>query len=593
MRMGELSQAAWRRIEAHWSTEVSSRSLGIMRVFLTYMIYAQFASPWVSHRVDDNPGVLLMTWAVFISAAFVMIGFKTRVATAVMATAFAVLHLYYGVVLGLSPSYEVDPGQVVGAREFAWEVQEFQLVLLLALTPSGRSLSIDRALEVRRARAEGREPAPERIPWWQLELFVIHAAAMYLWIGHDSLRDSWISGAQFGHDFIWYWSFSDLFAYAPWTETAVVVVAWVVMLSCFALGIGLLSRRLRPKLMWIAVALQFVVLFNFVDSWATEAHNLLMLGTLIACLDPQRVHSFVALQGLEPPPPPPPSPRPKNWLEAIALTQISSRLLGLFRIFAALTIILEFTSTWAGHRLDGHLGSLLLGWVMLSSAWFVLFGYKTRWFAIALAVSVAILNYYYGVHMEYHVLRKPIQMVQVVVLLALTPCGRSLSFDRAIEVRRARAAGREPAPEIMPWWQVELFILVMATIYFWAALHKTDAQWLNGERMERYWLEWYGGSDSFVYSSLVHPIAVFLSWSTTILEFVLAFTLLSRRTRPYAMWGGVMLHVGILFAFSVTYFSLKSLLLLGLCLPPKVIHDFIERITFTPPSQADQSSGSG
>jgi hypothetical protein len=280
--------------------EVSSRPLGMLRIFLTYAIYAQFASPWVSHRVDDYPGTLLLTWTVFCAAAFVMLGFKTRLATAVMAVAFGVLHVYYGVILDLTPQYSIDPGQVVRARSFSETVQEFQLLVLLAITPSGRSLSIDRALAVRAARAAGREPPPERMPWWQLELFVILAASMYLWIGHDSLRETWLSGAQLQHDFIRFWSASDLFASKPWTETAFVVVAWAVMIIAFMLAIGLLSRRLRPYVMWAGVALQLAVLFNFVESWATEYHNFLMLGTLIACLDPQRVHDFISLQGDQP-----------------------------------------------------------------------------------------------------------------------------------------------------------------------------------------------------------------------------------------------------------------------------------------------------
>jgi hypothetical protein len=271
--------------------------------------------------------------------------------------------------------------------------------------------------------------------------------------------------------------------------------------------------------------------------------------------------------------------RVRAKLEAFSLTEISSRPLGLFRIFGTLTIILEFTSTWAPHRLDEIPGSLLLGWIMLISAWFVLVGYKTRWFSASMALAAAGLHLYYGVHMDNYLLYKPVQMFQVTVLLAIAPCGRSLSFDRAIEVRKARAEGREPWPETVPWWMVELFILQIASVYLWAAYNKSDDKWLRGERMERYWVEWYGGSDSLVYSSLVHPIAVFLAWATTILEYVLAFGLLSRRARPYLMWGGVMLHVGILFMFSVTYFSLKMLLLLGLCLPPKAVHEFVGRIT--------------
>jgi hypothetical protein len=134
----------------------------------------------------------------------------------------------------------------------------------------------------------------------------------------------------------------------------------------------------------------------------------------------------------------------------------------------------------------------------------------------------------------------------------------------------------------MRWWQVELFILQICSVYLWAAENKSDPAWFRGERMERYWVEWFGGSDSLAFRPLVHPIAVFFAWSTTILEYVLAFGLLSRRLRPYLLWGGVLLHLGILYTVSVTYFSSMMILVLGLCIPPKVVHDFVSRLTFDP-----------
>lgn len=269
----------------------------------------------------------------------------------------------------------------------------------------------------------------------------------------------------------------------------------------------------------------------------------------------------------------------KAKLEAFSLTEISSRPLGLFRIFATLTILYHHTGYWAASKVDEYALSQALAWVFVVSAWFVLVGYKTRIATAAMAIAAIGLHLYYGVMLDKHILSKPVQVFQVVVLMALTPCGRSLSVDRAIEVRRARAERRPPAPERMPWWQVELFILQIATIYLWAAENKSDEAWLRGERMERYWVEWFGGSDSLAFKPLVHPIAVLLAWATTILEYVLAFGLLSRRWRPYVMWGGVLLHLGILYTLAVTYFSSMMLLILGLCLPPQVVHDFISRIT--------------
>jgi hypothetical protein len=269
----------------------------------------------------------------------------------------------------------------------------------------------------------------------------------------------------------------------------------------------------------------------------------------------------------------------RGQLEGFALAEISSRPLGLFRIFAVATILYQYTAHWVGHLLDEDSLSIVLGWLFLASGWVSMVGYKTRAATLVMAGSAAILHLYYGVVLENYLLSKPVQVFQVVVLLALTPSGRSLSIDRALEVRRARVEARPPASETMPWWQLELFIVQVSGVYLWAAENKSDPAWFRGERMERYWIEWFGGSDSLAFSPWVHRFSVFFAWSTTILEYALAFGLLFRRWRPYLLWGGVALHLGILYSLSVTHFSSMMLLLLGLCLPPRVVHEFIGLIT--------------
>ena len=265
-------------------------------------------------------------------------------------------------------------------------------------------------------------------------------------------------------------------------------------------------------------------------------------------------------------------------LVGFSTTQVSSRPLGLVRIFAMLMMIYEFSAQYALHRMDYELPVLLLIIVLLGAVPFGLVGYKTRWALGVIALAYAILHNYYGAHLGHHGLAKPVQVFQVLVLLALLPSGRSLSIDRMITVQRAIRTEREPEPERMPWWQLELFLVEICVIYFWAAENKTDSAWLHGERMERYYVLWFGGSDSLLYTPWVHQICVVLAWATTTLEFVLAFGLLSRRFRPWVALGGVMLHVGILLTLSVPFFSIMMLTLLMVAIPPQYIHDFFSRI---------------
>jgi hypothetical protein len=284
--MSAIMQAARARLEAFSTAAVSSRTLGMLRVFGVVTIYTQLASPWVSHRIDDSAGTLLLSQLMFMSATLLIFGFKTRIAALVCASCFGGLHLYYGGVQGM--------------EKLAAPVFEFQFLVLLALTPCGRSLSVDRALAVRRAHAEGREPPPERVPWWQLELFVLLIASVLFWSAVDCSQERWLSGLQIEQDLMRLWSGSELFRYRPRVHTIAVALAWTVTICCYVLAFGLLIRRWRPYLVWLAVALLMAALFTFAYTYVTEYYTFIMLASLIACLDPERVHRFITLQGEQP-----------------------------------------------------------------------------------------------------------------------------------------------------------------------------------------------------------------------------------------------------------------------------------------------------
>lgn len=264
----------------------------------------------------------------------------------------------------------------------------------------------------------------------------------------------------------------------------------------------------------------------------------------------------------------------REKVEAYALEEVSSRSLGLIRIALCFNILNEYVSYLAIHHNDTRPVVIALIWVLFVANFFVMFGYKTRWTVIVWWASFAILHLYFGRYL-YEVVRmkQPVQAFQCITVLTISGgCGRSLSIDRALEVRRARAEGREPAPERVAAWTYDLIALVIASIYFWAALDKTDAAWFRGERMEHYYMSWYGGSDSLVYTPWVHWGAVFFAWATTILEFALAFGLVFRKSRPWVVIGGFMLHIGIALTLAVTYFSFKMMAALFACVPPNWVH---------------------
>lgn len=266
-------------------------------------------------------------------------------------------------------------------------------------------------------------------------------------------------------------------------------------------------------------------------------------------------------------------------LDAFVFEEVSSRSLGVIRILLTFNILNEYSPELVLHQVDSRPILTAVVWTMFVSNLLVMVGYKTRWSSLAWALSFGVLHLYFGRFLhEVPRMAQPVQAFQCLLVLAIAPSGRSLSIDRALEVRRARAQGREPEPERVPHLALDLIALSIATIYFWAALDKTDAAWLRGERMEMYYIKWYGGSDSLVYTPWMHTICKLMAWATMVLEFVLAFGLLFRRTRPWVVLGGYFLHISIAMTLAVTYFSFKMMTMLFACVPPNRVHAVFDLI---------------
>jgi hypothetical protein len=269
------------RLEDLFGAEVSSRSLGLVRIVVGLMIWEQFTSPWCGHRMDDHAGTLVLAWIVLLGVWLVIWGLWTRFATVAVALAFAGIHLYYGV--HLDDAKLADP------------ILEFQLVALLALTPCGRSLSIDRALELRRAKNEGRPPRPERAPWWTLELFLIVVASMFFWLGWSSLDDDWLSGA-FYERLVLHWYGSDVYAAHPRLPSLLRPAAWLTTVLEFGVALGLILRPLRVYAMWVAFVLMFVNWMLFGHSYESVWVFVVPLTPLVACIPPDKLEALVADQ---------------------------------------------------------------------------------------------------------------------------------------------------------------------------------------------------------------------------------------------------------------------------------------------------------
>ncbi len=206
--------------------------------------------------------------------------------------------------------------------------------------------------------------------------------------------------------------------------------------------------------------------------------------------------------------------------------------------------------------------------------------------------SFAVLFFYFGQHLGVTRLKQPFHPMHVVLLLALSPCGRSCSVDRLRAVRRARARGESPPPEQMPWLYLDLFVLQICVMYFGGGVDKLDAGWLAGERLERTWMNLYVGSDALGVYPWLHDLARVSAVAVTLTEFGLIPLLTYRKTRPIAMWWGVASHLGIYFTLNAPHFTAPVLTTYLACLDPEQFRRWTDGMILRSSSPLSSPSGS-
>ena len=136
--------------------------------------------------------------------------------------------------------------------------------------------------------------------------------------------------------------------------------------------------------------------------------------------------------------------------------------------------------------------------------------------------------------------------------LMLSPCGAAYSLDAR---RTARRRGTLAEPLIVPWAQ-RLIQLQISLIYFSTAVYKcVGSTWPNGTALH-YVLN-NAEVGRFTLDPLSqYPIAVsLLTHAAVVTEFLLAFLLWFRVTRPWVIVLGLGLHIGVLFVVNVPFFG--------------------------------------
>jgi len=207
-----------------------------------------------------------------------------------------------------------------------------------------------------------------------------------------------------------------------------------------------------------------------------------------------------------------------------------------------------------------------LFWTWVAATFLFLVGWHTRWISILVWFltlcfhnrNTALLNF------GDDLLRNAL------FLLMISPCGCAFSIDAWRQRRQHPGSGST----LIPAWPVRLLQIQLCMMYFSTGLAKLvrEPDWFTGT-----W--WDGTSMHYVlnivtrarwsFAQLPLPLWVTapMTYSVVAWEVLFPLLVLFPRTRKWALWFGVLLHLGILATIEIGWFSFYSLAMYGVWIP--------------------------
>ena len=244
-RLGLRSMHAAAARFADWAvdTEGSSRSSALIRIGLAMLFWSRWAGELLLYR-DQSPIGLFLAANFFVATMLLFLGYHSRIAAVWAGSVGLAMYYYFGFQLGREP----------------WTHHHTYLLavaaLLIALTPCGRSYSLDRYLAVMRAERMGVAPPAERGNLWGLRLIVVQLSVLYFFTALDKTSYAFLSGARLEAIFLWYYAGSDYPAGLAWLAT---IVSLAVVVLEYGLAFGLPFRATRRYLVLPGLAFHAII----------------------------------------------------------------------------------------------------------------------------------------------------------------------------------------------------------------------------------------------------------------------------------------------------------------------------------------------
>jgi len=266
-----------------------------------------------------------------------------------------------------------------------------------------------------------------------------------------------------------------------------------------------------------------------------------------------------------------------DFLRWGADAQGSTRPLGLMRIAIATIVFVRFANEVSLYQGDS-LSFVLLGVAFFGLTSMMLVGFKAQASCAGVPLTLMTMHFSMGKMHGYpgwsshHIYI----LIVSVVLLALSPCGRSFSWDRYRALSQAQDA-RDIPPEYGDLWPQRLIALQLAALYFWAAVDKTNWSFLSGQRLEEAFIWSFTGRALEPLISLGAILAV-LSVIVVVVEYFLAFAIFVRRWQMFVLPLGLALHAAFYVLLPVNTYSATVMVLYLALLDPDAVHRFLDRM---------------
>jgi hypothetical protein len=266
--------SAW--LDRALETEHSTRSAALLRIGLAILIFTRFGEAMMlTHQIDPIAAGLLT--AFWVSTTAMLFGYRAQLATA--ATALTLI----GGVGYLGTLHQ----------QSAWAAHHHVYLLIaatgcVALTPSGRSYSLDRWRAIQRSAAYG-EPVPkERGRVGALYLAAVQLSAVYFWGAYNKTTLGFLSGDKFESQLLAYIFDSDPPSFPGWHGLVAGASVATVLLE-YALAAGLWIPALRRWLIPIGIAFHIIIYLTLPVTVFSALSCLLYL----CYFDPDQVHAAI------------------------------------------------------------------------------------------------------------------------------------------------------------------------------------------------------------------------------------------------------------------------------------------------------------